>query len=135
MENKITEEEALGELEKGYKNAEELLEKTDKLEEILLEIETKLKDIPKIGEALSYIPTLISMVKSYIKKEYTGIPVRTIVAIISALVYFLIPIDVIPDVLPIGGYVDDATVILACIGLVGGDIKDYVEWREKNKKK
>ena len=134
MEHIITEEKALAELEKGYGNAEELLEKTDKLETILLEIETKLKDIPKIGEALSYIPTLISMVKSYIQKEYTGIPVRTIVAIISALVYFLSPIDVIPDLLPVVGHIDDAAIILACINLVGRDIKDYIEWREKNKK-
>lgn len=73
------------------------------------------------------------MLKSYVKKEYTNIPAGTIIAIISALLYWLAPIDVIPDTVPGIGYIDDTSVIGICIKLIDNDLKKYKEWQEKNK--
>lgn len=70
----IIEKEAKKELEKGKKEAEQLLNEPEKLEVILQSLENKLKVIPKLGDTLSIVPTMISLVRSYIKKEYTKIP-------------------------------------------------------------
>lgn len=129
----ITETEAQEELKKGYKRAEKLLKDEEKLEKTLKRVEKKLKAIPVLGEKFAKVPVMISMVRSYIKKEYTEVPVGTILAVVSAVIYILSPIDVIPDVVLGAGYIDDAFVVAACLKLVETDIDEYIEWKEKNK--
>ena len=126
----MDEEEAKVELEKGYEKAEEILDDQDKMEDFLRKIEVKLNEIPVAGKTLSKIPLLVSLLKSYWKKEYKDIPVKSIIAIISALLYWLLPTDVIPDMIPGIGYIDDASVLAFCISLIGDDLKDYQQWRE-----
>ena len=123
--NNFNEETAKKELEKGYKDAEKLLEDSEKMEAFLQKLENKLKVIPVAGDTLAMVPIMISLIRSYIKKEYTEIPIGTIVAVISALAYVLSPVDVITDVIPGIGYIDDAAVIFACLKLVGSDVEEY----------
>ncbi len=130
----ISEEEALQELKKGYGKAEQLLQSKDKIEEFLQKLERKIKTIPGVGGALANIPIMASLVKSYIKKEYTEIPLGTIIAVLSALIYYLSPFDLVIDSIPVLGSLDDIAVILACLKLVESDLKDYEKWREENGK-
>lgn len=125
------EEEATYELEKGYKKAEKILDNEDKMERFLNRLENKLKKVPVAGDALSMIPVMISMLRSYFKKEYKDIPLGTLIALISGLLYWLTPADAIPDFLPVIGYIDDATVIGVCLKLINDDLKDYKKWRDK----
>lgn len=110
--------------------AKELLNNTDKLEEFLVNLEKKLKVIPVAGNSLSNIPVLISCVRSYIKKEYTKMPLGSLIAIVASLIYIFTPIDIVPDFLPGVGYLDDAAVITTCLKLVSSDLEDYKKWRE-----
>lgn len=129
---KLTEENAKKEFEKGYKKAEELIKEPDKVEKLLQKVERKLKVIPFFGETFSIVPSMISLVRSYIKKEYTEIPLGSILGIISALIYIVSPIDLIPDIAPGIGYLDDAAIIILCFKAGAlDDIKDYDEWRKE----
>lgn len=130
----ITEAEAQEELKKGYKKAEILLKDEDKLEKTLKRLEEKLKTIPVLGEKFAKVPVMVSMVRSYIKKEYMEVPIGTIVAIVSAVIYIVSPVDLVPDIVPGAGYIDDAFVVAACLKLVESDIDEYTEWKEKNRK-
>ena len=65
-------------------------------------------------------------------KKYTEVPIGSIMAIISALTYFISPVDMIPDAVPGLGYMDDAAVITACLALVHSDLAEYQKWREEN---
>jgi uncharacterized membrane protein YkvA (DUF1232 family) len=135
MKNKevreFSEEEATEELKKGYKKAEKILDNEDKLEKFLGRLENKLKKVPVAGDVLSMVPVMISMLRSYFKKEYKDIPLGTLIALISGLLYWLTPADAIPDFLPVIGYIDDATVIGVCLKLINDDLKDYKKWRDK----
>lgn len=130
----IDAETAQASLEAGYSKAEEMLKDKDKMERFLQRLEKKLKVIPIAGEKLADVPIMVSLVRSYVKKEYTDIPIGTIIAIISALIYFLSPIDLVPDSIPVLGYFDDAAVVAACWKLVDSDVTEYVKWREENGK-
>ncbi len=130
----IIEEQAQEELEKRENEAKELLNNPDKLEEFLQNLENKLKVIPKVGDKFAMVPTMISLVRSYVKKEYTKIPLGTIVAIVGALIYIFAPLDAIADAIPIAGFADDALVVAACLKLVEHDVKEYEKWREENNK-
>ena len=129
----ISQEMALTQLKKGFEKSEKII-KENRLEEILQRLEEKLKAVPKIGEQLSHIPVFVSLLNSYIKKEYTQIPIGTITAIVSAILYVISPIDLITDIIPGLGYVDDAAVVLACFCLVETDIEEYLKWREEQGK-
>ena len=131
MENTITPKKATVELTKGFDKAEKTLQNVDKLEKLLQRAEKCLKSLPKVGEKLSHIPSFISLVKSYIKKEYTAVPVGTIIAIISAITYVVSPVDLIPDLLPGVGHIDDAAIVAACLILVDEDVKEFLKWRKE----
>ncbi|MED5555862.1 MAG: DUF1232 domain-containing protein, partial [Pseudomonadota bacterium] len=53
----------------------------------------------------------IALVRSWIHGEYDGVSRQTIVAATAALLYFVVPLDVIPDFLIGVGFIDDASVV------------------------
>lgn len=77
------------------------------------------------------IPAMASLINSYVKKEYTEIPLSSVIAIISSLIYFINPFDLIPDSIISFGQIDDTAIILYCLRLVGNDINKYNVWREQ----
>ena len=121
-------------LKKNYNEAEKLLEDEDKLEKFLQRVEKRLKLIPRAGRRLSTIPVLVSLVHNYYLKEYRHIPIGSIIAIVSGLIYFLSPIDLIPDFIPFIGFLDDAAVIATVWKLIDSDVKEYRKWQKENGK-
>lgn len=119
-------------MEKANDEAIDIIESKDKFDELIVDLERKLKLVPQIGEQLSHIPVFVSMIKSYIINEYTKVPTGTILAMIAAIVYFISPVDAISDFIPVLGYSDDIFVWTACLNLVEGDIRDYIQWRKCN---
>src|SRR5262245_66116532 len=53
---------------------------------------------------------LIAIVKDYWSGAYRQVPYATIAAIVFTLIYVFNPLDLVPDVLPIIGEIDDAAV-------------------------
>jgi uncharacterized membrane protein YkvA (DUF1232 family) len=49
-------------------------------------------------------------------------PLHVKAALVGALAYFVLPADIIPDVLPVIGYTDDAAVLAAALKLVASHI-------------
>ena len=121
-------------LESNYATATTLLNNVDEMERFLQRLEEKMKIVPVVGEKLAMVPVLASLIKSFVSKEYTDIPIGTIIAIIAALLYFVSPIDLVPDSIPVLGYFDDAAVVAVCWKMVESDVKEYQVWREKNNK-
>ena len=74
---------------------------------------------------------MAEIVKAYAKKKYTKIPKRSIIAIISAILYFVNPFDIIHDLIPVLGHVDDLSVILLCWKMISKDIDDYLAWKNE----
>ena len=71
------------------------------------------------------IRDLLELVADYASGRYRQIPFGSIAAIAGALLYVLSPVDLIPDVIPGIGYMDDAGVIASCLKLVRLDLEKY----------
>jgi len=127
---KVTKTQAEDALNKGAKKVTE-----DDLQKVLdkqKEIEDKFKGNGPLGRFVADLKTLFSIIKDYISGEYREIPWWSIAAIVAALLYVLSPIDLIPDVIPVIGYVDDAMVVAACLAMVETDLHEYRDWKTKN---
>lgn len=132
MNSRLNKKRALEEIQKRFKKAEALLKDDVRMESFLEKIEKKIKWIPFLAQEFKNIPTMVSMVRSYLRGNYTKIPKRTILAIVSALIYFLSPIDVVPDWIPLLGQLDDAIIIASCWNLVNKDVEDYRQWKKES---
>lgn len=119
---------------KTRERAEALLSDQGKLEHFLQDIEKKLARLPFGGDKFSAIPGMISMVRSYVKREYTTLPKGAILATIGALIYFFSPLDALPDFLFGPGLLDDAFVLNACLKLVKSDVDEYRIWQASQRK-
>lgn len=115
---------------KGEKN-EKLLDAD--LEYIIDEeekLKEKLKDSSHLERFTTDILLFISLVKDYSQGNYRDIPYKTISAGIVGLLYVLNPIDIIPDFIPVIGYIDDALVLAFCLKLVEKDLHKYQAWKK-----
>lgn len=73
---------------------------------------------------------LTALIKDWRAGRYRQALYGTIAAVAFALLYVFNPFDLLPDVLPIVGALDDATVIGALLMLVERDLKKYRSWKE-----
>ena len=69
----------------------------------------------------SDIQTFFAMVRAIVKGQYK-MPWKTFFWILLCLVYFLSPIDLLPDVLPILGFADDGAFIVFVLLLIHQDL-------------
>lgn len=73
---------------------------------------------------------LARLVSAWARGEYTAVPWRSILMAIGALIYFLDPLDAIPDAIPGFGYIDDASVVALVAGALRTDIERFIRWEQ-----
>jgi uncharacterized membrane protein YkvA (DUF1232 family) len=68
---------------------------------------------------------LVRVVRDYWSGTYREMPWGTVAAIAFAVVYTLSPIDLVPDFIPIVGWLDDAAVVSAVWAGIEVDLRTY----------
>lgn len=92
----------------------------------------KLKNGP-FNQILEDFLLMIDIIGAYINNEYKEIPFGSIIAILAAIIYVVNPLDILPDVIPGIGLIDDAFVVALVIKQVHADLQNYKLWKENNK--
>ena len=105
---------AVERLEAGYVKAREIYNDSEKVNELLLKLGMKLDFSEIDNEENKYIHKFYQVVRKYSDGEIIDISEDSMIYIISALTYFISPLDAIPDLLPGIGHIDDFEVIEAC---------------------
>lgn len=77
---------------------------------------------------------VFSLLKDRVTGVYTETPWSTIAALTGALLYVLTPLDLIPDFIPLAGFVDDAAVFAFVLTFAQGDLVRYREWKKTQQK-
>jgi len=80
--------------------------------------------VERIGKKISFAKDLMALY-SYMKDRYVSWHRKAIVA--AALIYFISPIDAVPDIAPLIGYLDDLGVITALLKYLGSELIPYYE--------
>ena len=122
-------------LEENKEKAKAFIDDDERTENLLRDFEEKLKLIPKIGNRAADIAVMISMIRAYVKKQYTEVPVGTILLAVAALIYVVNPWDLIPDYIIGVGLLDDAAVLAAVLQAIHMDLQKYKQWQKDNNKR
>jgi uncharacterized membrane protein YkvA (DUF1232 family) len=77
----------------------------------------------KVRRVAAQLPFVEDLLTAYYCAFDRDTPREVQAALIGALAYFILPFDIIPDVLPVIGYTDDAAVLAAAIRLVASHIR------------
>ena len=102
------------------------------VEKVIIKSEDIKKKFSAAGPLARFVEDgklLIAIVKDYTSGAYRQIPYGSIASIVFTLIYVLNPFDMMPDVLPIIGQVDDVAVLGACLILVEQDLHKYKDWK------
>lgn len=83
-----------------------------------------------LTEIWDKVQLLFSLVGDYVGGKYKKIPFGSIVVIILSILYFISPVDFVPDLIPFGGLLDDATVLGFVIAQMNADLEKYKDWKE-----
>lgn len=68
------------------------------------------------------------LVRAYLRGEYRSVRLRSVLAVLGGLLYFLSPVDLIPDVIALLGLTDDAIVLSLVFGVVRQELVGFREW-------
>ena len=77
----------------------------------------------KARRVASALPFAEDLLAAYYCAFDRATPRHVQAALIGALAYFVLPFDIIPDILPVLGYTDDAAVLATAIKLVAAHIR------------
>lgn len=78
-----------------------------------------------------YLGLLFSMLLDSIKGRYP-LPKKTALVLVFTFLYLISPVDIIPDIFPLIGLVDDVAVLAFSFNFIRGDLENYRAWKSSN---
>ncbi|MCC7439908.1 MAG: DUF1232 domain-containing protein [Armatimonadetes bacterium] len=80
-----------------------------------------------IGSMLERVGLLYGMIRDH---EF-NISTKTKALVGAALLYFVLPTDIVPDFIPGIGYIDDALILTTLWNLIRSEIDSYTDFRRR----
>lgn len=126
---RVTRKQAEEETKKFRFKAEKYKNDPEAINELLGDAQRKAKKQKgPLSGRFDDIMTLTRLVRAYVKGDYREVSWETVALAIGALIYFLSPVDLIPDVIPVVGYIDDAAVIGFVVASIYTDLNNFRDW-------
>ncbi len=118
----------------ALRNATSIIGRPSRLLAILPRLASKLKDVNwtsvngnSVKEKFFVLGRLI---KAYALGQYRDVPWKTILLIVAAVIYFVNPLDLVPDIVPLTGLTDDFAVLLWVYNSVSNEIEKFLAWEK-----
>lgn len=84
----------------------------------------------KASEAKDKLMVLGRLSKAYATGKYRHIPWKSLLIILAAIIYFINPVDLIPDVVPVLGLTDDFGVLLWVYEAINSEVEKFLSWEK-----
>ncbi len=117
------------------RRAEDIARDPERAADLVGRAEKKAERVAAARRSTGYLGdlrALARLVSAWLGGRYRRVPWRTIVSAVAALLYFVNPCDVVPDVLPIIGFLDDAAVVAFVVRAARGDIDAFRLWEDED---
>jgi len=103
----------------------------EKIDEMADQATRRLGGIKIFADIIDDFLTLIRLVRAYTFRGYREVPLGSILAAVGAIVYFVNPVDIIPDFIPVIGYIDDVAVVGFALKFIRDDLEAFRIWEEQ----
>jgi len=104
----------------------------EKISDLISSVTDKISDVDnnkkRVSDFFEKVRTMLRMLRAYISGEYREIPWKSLLMIVGSLLYFMMPLDLIPDFIPITGLADDISIILLVFTSINEDIQAFLEY-------
>lgn len=111
--------------------ANEYVENPGKLNELLDQAMKKAQSSKgRLGEIWDSLLASFRLLRAYATGRYRDIPWPSLLSIVAAVIYFVMPLDLIPDFILALGLIDDAALLGLILSSLKGDIDNFIEWEK-----
>lgn len=85
----------------------------------------------RLGKVKEDLKLLQALCLAYWRGEYRAISKKSLITVVAGLMYFLSPIDAIPDFIPVFGMLDDIAVLAWVMNTLSGELSAFRAWRDR----
>ena len=121
---------------KFLSTAEGYIRQPTRMKQLLTDAYKKASDKNDVGtlahEAWETLQTMFRLIKASLSGEYTGVPGTSVAAAVAVLIYFLSPIDLIPDFIPVLGLLDDVALVAWFSTTLKHELDRFSEWESSH---
>lgn len=88
-----------------------------------------LRSAPLVGGSVADVQDVVAMLNDYYHGRYRKLPFAVLAGSLAIVAYLVSPIDLIPDGVPVLGFIDDALIINVLLELcVDAELSRYRKW-------
>ena len=106
----------------------------DDLKKVRKDSATAEEKSAKLGEQFESFKLTWGLLQDYWAGNYKNVPWKLLASIGFAVTYLVSPLDIIPDFLPVLGFVDDAAVFALVVSSFQSELDAYKEWKNNQPK-
>ncbi len=130
-EKKATQAKESETYKKARNKAEQYAKEPEKLHDLLAKATTKANGKKgSLSGVWQKLTVCFRLIKAYANGSYRKIPWSSLALLITTILYFLSPIDVIPDFIIALGLLDDVALISWTFKAIAKDIAEFEEWEK-----
>ena len=85
----------------------------------------------KLKDVWASLMSFFRLIRAYVNGSYCQVSAKALLMIVTAVVYFVSPIDLIPDFILGLGLIDDATVLAWTIKACAADLAAFMAWENR----
>lgn len=127
---------ALKFMEASSEKAENIAQDPKEMDQLVGKSKQKMKGIKSdklnFGNFFKQLFTFQRMLKAFSRGAYPNLPWRSLLSIIGAVLYFINPLDIIPDFIPGIGLIDDITLLGWVYKSISNDVGNFMEWEHQH---
>ena len=109
-----------------------MLNEQSQIKELIWKVSQKLQKIngsnKQINELMEHVQLFLRMIKKSLSGEYSAFSHKTLLSLVFGLLYFVTPMDVVPDFVPLLGFSDDLSIVYFIIKNFKSDIEAFKVW-------
>ncbi|HET6569056.1 MAG TPA: YkvA family protein [Rhodothermales bacterium] len=84
-----------------------------------------------LGHARTDLTLMLRLARAWARREYQAVPWKSLLYAVAAIIYFVNPVDLIPDALAGIGFIDDVAVITTVVGAIRKDLDAFRYWEQR----
>ena len=104
--------------------------KPEKVAQAKVETFNKVKNVSVLAGLFDNIRTAYDLVSDSVTGKYKGLSKGTLMLLAGGLAYLALPIDLVPDFIPVAGWMDDAAVLGWIFTRCADEFKKYKEFKD-----